>query len=393
MPGARTRAWVEVDLDALCANAEHVRRTAGPEAKLLPMVKADAYGLGMLPVARALADAFPGPGLAGFGVAAVAEGEALRAGGWPGRIVVFSPVAPIEFERAARADLCLCFSDVEALGFYAEVAARLGRRPAVHVEIDTGMGRAGLAWRDAEAWGPEVLRRTGTHLRWEGIFTHFHSADEPDLAPAEEQWRRFRAARAVLPPVPPGEEPRIVHVANSAAALRLPFRCDWVRPGIFLYGGRVGAEPPLQVASLRARVTLIREVPPGTSLGYGATYSAHRAELWGTLGIGYGDGLRRALGPAGGEALVRGRRVPLIGRISMDMTVVDLTDVPDARVGDVATLIGSDGEEIISLDRVAEQLGTISYEVLTGLTPRLPRLYTDSAADPVSDPARPDMER
>jgi alanine racemase len=171
--------------------------------------------------------------------------------------------------------------------------------------------------------------------------------------------------------------PRLLHSANSAAALRRGgYGGDLVRPGIFLYGGAAGpGTNPEPVAALRARVALVREVPEGSTCGYGATYRARRRERWGTLAIGYGDGLPRALSPAGGEALVRGRRVPLVGRISMDVAVVDLTGVPDARAGDVATLIGRDGAEEITVDEVAARVGTISYEILTGLTPRLPRVY------------------
>jgi alanine racemase len=383
-PDPRSRAWVEVELDALCSNAEHLRLAAGGSAALLPMVKADAYGLGMVPAARALADAFPD--LAGFGVAAVAEGEELRDAGWPGRIVVFTPVPPAEYGRAAAAGLTLCVSEVAAVRRWAAAAAAIGERLPVHVEIDTGMGRAGLPWAAASDWAPAIVREAAEWLEWEGVFTHFHSADEADLGPSRVQWDRFSEALDALPPTAGGRPRRVVHVANSAAALRLGFRCDWVRPGIFLYGGRVGAEPPRPVVSLRSRIVLVREVAAGSTLGYGATHAAVGPERWGTLAIGYGDGLRRSLGPAGGEVLVAGRRVPIIGRISMDMTVVDLTDVPGAEVGDTATLIGRDGDAEITLDEVAELAGTISYEILTGLTRRLPRVYVGESADRLGGP-------
>jgi alanine racemase len=372
---SQSRAWVEVNLDALCANAEHLRRTAGPEVTLLPMVKADAYGLGMLPVAKALAGAFPASVLAGFGVAAVQEGEALRSAGWRGRILVFSPVPRCEFERAAAAGLALCLSDVDAVEHWAGIAERTGRRLPMHLEVDTGMGRAGFPAREARDWGARVAEIAARGVRWEGVFTHFHSADEPDLGSAHDQWRRFQESLAALPPRGADEPALITHVSNSAAAMRLGFRCDWVRPGIFLYGGRVGGEPPQPVVSVRARLSRVRDVPAGTTVGYGATYTAAREERWGTLCIGYGDGLRRTLGTAGGEALIAGRRVPIIGRISMDMTTVDVTGLPEARVDRVATLIGEDGADRIDLDEVARRCETISYEILTGLTPRLPRVY------------------
>lgn len=382
----RSRAWVEVDLGALGRNLGRVADAAGPGARLLPMVKANAYGLGMSAVAAACARSLTAERLAGFGVAAVAEGEALRADGWSGRILVLAVVPPAEFERAAAARLTLALSEVAAVERWARAAEEHpdGGALAFHLEVDTGMGRAGLPWDEAAQWGPRVRAAAGDHLLWEGCFTHFHSADEPDLSSADAQWARFRAALAVLQGVwPLHGAPGLVHVANSAAAIRRGgYGTDLVRPGIFLYGGAAGPDAaPEPVVSVRARLALVREVSPGSTVGYGATYAARRRERWGTLCIGYGDGLPRRLGPAGGEVLVHGRRVPIIGRISMDATVVDLTDVPDARADDVATLIGSDGIDSITLDEVAARCGTISYEILTGLTARLPRLYLGAAGD------------
>ncbi len=369
---ARSRAWVEVDLDALRRNAQTIRSVAGSEAALVPMVKADAYGLGMNRVVAALLPEQPWA----FGVAAVAEGEALRRCGWRGPAIVFAPVAPGEYTRAVAANLTLCLSDVEAVQRWVAAGRSAGQPVAFHTEIDTGMGRAGFSWSEAAEWGAAVSGIAGSDARWEGCFTHFHSADEPVLAPADKQWQRFEQALRSLPPPQDGVQ-RLIHAANSAAALRRPeYARDLVRPGIFLYGGEVGAESrPRAVAALRARVVLVRDVPAGTTLGYGATYQAARSERWATLGIGYGDGLRRALGPAGGEVLIRGKRAPIIGRISMDVTVVNVASIPDVVPGDVATLIGRDGNAEIRLDDVAVRCGTISYEILTGLGPRLPRVY------------------
>ena len=360
---------MEVDGEALRRNLRRVHEAA-PGAAVLPMVKADAYGLGAVALLPLLAGG-PPPAW-GLGVAAVAEGEVLRAAGWTGRVVVFSPAPPGELDRAADAGLTLALSELESVRRWAALARATGRRLALHTEVDTGMGRAGFPCGEAASWGPAVAAAAADLLEWEGCFTHFHSADEPDLAPTDEQQRRFREA---LRFVPAGV--RVVHSANSAAALRRGgYGGDLVRPGIFLYGGRAGpGADPEPVAALRARIALVRDVPAGWSCGYGATYRAGGPERWGTLSIGYGDGLPRALGTAGGEALVGGRRVPIVGRISMDVTVVDLTGVPAARPGDVATLIGRDGDEEITVDEVAARAGTISYEVLTGLAPRLPRLY------------------
>jgi alanine racemase len=339
------------------------------------MVKADAYGLGLTRVAAALAHTLHPGGIGGFGVAAVAEGEALREAGWRGRTIVFSPLAPADYPRAAAAGLTLSLSSIEAVVRWAQTARKSSRTLPFHLEIDTGMGRSGFPVEELGVWGAEVARLAAESLRWEGCCTHFHSADEPDLGPTERQWTRFAAAVRRLEPLVAPDRLE-VHAANSAATLRCSFPADLVRPGIFLYGGRVGAEPPKPVAAVRARVVLVRSVPEGSTVGYGATHRAGPGgERWATLAIGYGDGLSRVLGSAGGEALVRGRRAPIVGRISMDTTVVDVTGISDVAVDDVATLVGRDGPEEIPLDEVARRAGTISYEILTGLTARLPRLY------------------
>lgn len=381
----QSRAWVEVRLDRLRENALAVQHALGPGRALIPMVKANAYGLGLEQVVRALLAA-PELDLWAFGVAAVAEGEALRAMGWSGRILVLSPAPPGELERAGAAGLTLCLSDVDSVRRWAEVASRLGRPLPLHTEIDTGMGRAGFPWGSVAEWGPRVAASVGP-LAWEGCFTHFHSADAADPGTMEEQWGRFRSALAGLRGIAP--ERLLVHVANSAASLRAHgFETDFGRPGIFLYGGEAGpGTTPAPVASVRARLSLVREVPAGTTVGYGAEYVAPHAQRWGTLSIGYGDGVPRALWRGGGEVLVRGRRAPIIGRISMDATTVDLTGVPDAAAGDVATLIGRDAEEEITVDQVAARCGTISYEILTGLTPRLPRVYQETMGSGAAGPS------
>jgi alanine racemase len=368
-----------VDEAALRRNLRRVKDAAGPDASVVPMLKANAYGLGVARVLRMVRAELAEGELFAIGVSAVAEGEELRALGWTGRVVVFAPAPPDELPRAARAGLTLALSDLDVVRRWAAEARALGRRLAFHAEVDTGMGRAGFPYADAAAWGGAIDGETADLLEWEGCFTHFHSADEPDLAPTDEQQRRFRQALDALPAPRDGTVRRVIHSANSAASIRRNgYGGDVVRPGIFLYGGSAGPDVvPDPVASVRARIALVKDVPAGWTCGYGATYTARRPERWGTLAIGYGDGLPRALSPAGGQALVRGRRVPIIGRISMDMTVVDLTEVPQARAGDVATLIGRDGGEVIGVDEVAAKVGTISYEILTGLGTRLPRVYVD----------------
>lgn len=363
------RAWLRVRADALRENYAALQAAAGPDARVIPMVKADAYGLGMADVVRTLRPSGPW----GWGVATLTEGLAVRALGVHDPVVVFSPLGPGELSDAIRADLQLSVSSLEALG-QVVAAATDGARAKVHVDIDTGMGRTGFDWRAASDWMPSVAAVAGDRVEWVGCFTHLHSAED-DEASVREQWSRFQEALAAADGPPRG---LMIHVLNSPGTFAVPeYASSAIRPGIFLYGGLVGRghAEPAPVVSLHARVCHVRDAAAGTTLGYGATYRAEVSERWATLSIGYGDGLPRSLGNRG-SALVGGRRVPIIGRISMDLTVVDISDVSGVRVGDVVTLLGADGGEEITLDEVAELAGTISYEILTGFTRRLPRVWT-----------------
>lgn len=375
--GSRARAWAEIDLAALRANFQVVRERAAAAKGVLPMVKANAYGLGVEAVLDALEPLDPW----GYGVATVAEGRALRALDISRPILVATPVPPGEEGAAVDAELTPSVSDVGSLRRLAAAAEAAGATIEFHVDIDTGMGRSGFPGADAARWGREVLDAAGP-LRWTGAYTHFHSADEDDgRAATLEQARRLEAALAALPVA---RDELVVHAANSAAALRWPeLAYDLVRPGIFLYGGRIApadseAPEPRPVVAIRARLSLVRDVAAGTTAGYGATYTAAQPERWGSAAIGYGDGLARAFAQNGG-ALVGGRRVSPRGRVSMDSVVLDVTGVPDVEAGAVATFVGSDGAETIALDDAAATMGTISYEVLTRMGERLERVYLDEA--------------
>jgi alanine racemase len=368
----RTRAWVEVDASALRRNARRLAERVGPTAPLIPMVKADAYGVGLDRAVEALRSVEP----LAWGVATPDEGVAVRRTGAPEPVHVYSPLSPGELERAVRAGLTPSLSDPAEL----EVAARAARaagaaRVPFQVEVDTGMGRAGATPAQLGAWR-ERLRARDRRLAWVGLFTHFHSADEAGGPGMEEQYGRFTRAVAELEPPP---EVR-VHVANSAAAARWAGQrpLGAVRAGIYLYGGRVGPDlpPPEPVVSLRARVSRVAEVPAGATCGYGATYRASGPERWATLAIGYGDGVRRALVP-GAAVILAGHRVPLVGRVSMDMVVANISGLDGVQPGHVATLLGGDGGQRVTLDEMAGWAQTISYEILTALGPRLPRIWSE----------------
>jgi alanine racemase len=366
----QARAWLRVRRDALCANYASLRSAVGSDVGLMPMVKADAYGLGMPEVLETLRPEGPW----GWGVATLVEGLRLREIVVDDPVVVFSPLLEDELEPALRASLHVTVSSLAALDRLIEASARSGVPALFHVDVDTGMGRTGFDWQTAGDWMPRVREAaTRGETRWIGCYTHLHSAED-DPASVHEQLERFERALAALTDPPQG---LTIHLLNSPGAFTAPEHARHVvRPGIFLYGGRVGAGHPMPdpVVSLHARVCHVRDAPEGTTAGYGATYRACKPERWATLSVGYGDGLPRALGNRG-SAILRGRRVPIIGRISMDLTVVDISDVPGAGVGDVATLLGAEGPETIALDELAELAGTISYEVLTGFTPRLPRIW------------------
>lgn len=346
------RAWADIDLGALVANARTVLSVSG--SRLLPMVKANGYGIGAAEATRALEAVDPW----GYGVVAVEEGVALRRSGIRRPIIVFGPVTDEGAGVCVKDDLRPVIGDLGALQRW---LAR-GDRP-FHVEIDTGMGRLGFQWRDRELIG-EAGRLLSHAKGWEGVFTHFHSADS-DPGSVGTQWDRLNAVVGSLP-----RRPAMVHAANSAAALQGPrFAGDLVRPGIFLYGGAAGPRTPETVVRLRAPVVATRRVAPGDTVSYGATWRAARPTTVVTIAAGYADGVPRSLGGKG-SVEIEGAVHPIAGRVTMDFTMVDVGDT-EPPIGTTATFFG----DAISLDAQAAAAGTISYELLTGLGPRVPRLY------------------
>jgi alanine racemase len=355
-----TRARVEIDLGALQRNGAALARRAG--VPMLPMVKADAYGVGAEAAVRALEPLQPW----GYGVASVAEGEELRRADVKRPIVVFTPLLVEDLPRLRSARL------VPTLGFAEEIDAwAKSGGGAWHLAIDTGMSRAGVPWRDVAS----VIEATA-RMSPQGAFTHFHSAELDDGTLAEQE-ARFREALASLPSRPP-----FLHTDNSAAiARRGRSQWDLIRPGIFLYGVGSGQGARLQpepVVTLRAPIVEIRELQPGDTVSYDATLRVERRTLIATLAVGYADGYPRALSGVG-SVIVGGALAPVAGRVTMDMTMIDVTTIR-CRVGDVATLIGRDGNTLLTVERVADTAQMSPYELLTGLRTRTERVYTEASA-------------
>ena len=346
---------MEIDVGALAENARTIARTAG--TRLLPVVKANAYGVGAVAVSGALEALNPW----GYGVATIEEGAELRAAGITRPILVFLPTRAQLFDAYERHDLTPGLGDA---GSILEWTARSDR--PFHVEIDTGMGRSGVRWDDTE----DLADALDTDA-FDGCYTQFHSADKRDGS-AEEQLRRFLSAVEKFP-----RRPRLLHVANSAAALRgKEFAFDLVRPGVFLYGGSPGEDlpQPQPVVSVRARVLSVRRVRKGESVSYNASWVAPRDTVIATLGIGYADGIRRRVSESGqASVLLRGKRCPIVGLVTIDMTFVE-TGTLEVQVGDVATIVGEDTKQRITLEEFSAWSGALQREFLTGLGARLPRI-------------------
>ena len=356
-----TRAWVEIDLGALVRNGERFARAAC--VPLLPMVKADAYGIGAVRAASALLSLEPW----GFGVATIEEGDELRRAGIELPILVFNPLLPDQFDAARRMQLRPVLGDARSIERWHSIGGAL----PWHLMIDTGMSRAGVPWREIASVADAVKAAPP-----EGACTHFHSSQLPDGS-REEQERRFRQAVSQLP-----VKIEMLHADNSGAVEhRSPSPFSIARPGIFLYGvgsGHDATIEPEPVVAMRGRIVEIRVVQEGDTVGYDASWRAPRAGRIATVSLGYADGFRRALGNKA-HGLLHGHRVPVVGFVTMDMTMVDVTD-RRCEVGDVVTLIGRDGKESLTVADVAAVGGFSPYELLTGLRQRLPRVYVGTDA-------------
>jgi alanine racemase len=366
--------WAEVDLDAIRTNVRALADAAAPAA-LMAVVKADGYGHGAVPVARAALDA----GASWLGVALVEEGAELRGAGIDAPVLVLSEPPPAAAPAVVGLGLTPVAYTPVGIEALAKAVAHAGAAEPlpVHLKVDTGMHRVGCTVADAHTLAESITARD--ELRLEGVLTHLAKADEPDDPYTGEQLDRFNGVLHELRDA--GVAFDLVHAANSAGLLAFGDRArfDLVRCGIAIYGvpparSLAGCAPLRPAMALKARVSHVKTLPAGARLSYGLRYTMPHAGTVATVPVGYADGVPRALSASGGEVLLRGRRHPIAGTVTMDQLMVDVGDAP-VEVGDEVVLLGRDGDEEVTADEWAERVGTINYEIVCGIGRRVPRSY------------------
>ena len=364
------RSWAEIDLSAITDNVRYFKTFVGPERMVMPAVKADGYGHGAVEIARAALEG----GADRLGVATCLEGQQLREAGIGVPIQVFGATLPEEVKTAVKYNLTLSLHELEIARLVAIEAALNDRRIPVQFKIDTGMGRLGILPENAVAAAREVFDLPG--LRFEGVFMHF--ADASDVPYSRQQIERFNAACTALEDA--GVTGFLRHASSSSAALMYPeAHYDMIRPGAGIYGflspSWLSREHSLRPAmSWRSSIIQIKEYPVDSDLGYNRTFTTRRPTRVAVLPVGYADGYRREFSNRA-QVLIRGRRAPVVGVVSMDYTMVDVTDLEELQTGAVATLLGCDGEECITPEEMAEWGETIPYCLTTGVGMRVGRQY------------------
>jgi alanine racemase len=373
--------WAEVSLGAIARNLRTVRKHVGPKTQILAVVKSNAYGLGAVPVAKALEKA----GAEQFGVTCANEGVELREARIRKPILVLTGFWPGEEKRFIEHRLTPALIRLEDVKSYerAAKAARLKSRARFHLKINTGMNRLGILPSELDAF--DAALADSPHIQLEGTFTHFASAEDCTARQTVDQEELFRQCLERMRGM--GIDPGIVHMANSGAICARPSTwANMVRPGAILYGYYQSFDPPdkgqeirdrLRVEpslSLRAKIITLRDLPAGQPVGYSAKFVTQRPSRIAVINAGYADGILRQRTNRG-CALLRGRRVPLVGAISMDLTTLDVTGVPEAELGDVVTLYGRDGSSEIKVSDVAAEIGTVTSDLLCALGKRVPRYY------------------
>ncbi|MEP0808287.1 alanine racemase [Trichocoleus sp. ST-U2] len=368
----KERAWVEIDLAALAHNVRQLRRFLSPKTALMAVVKADAYGHGAITVAEIACQS----GASWLGVATIPEGIQLREAGIQAPILILGASNTTEQVQAiAHWNLQPTLCTPQQALVFSETLGTLNRSLPVHVKLDTGMSRLGTPWQEAAEF--VALVQGLPHLKIASIYSHLATADSPDPTGMRQQRDRFEEAIALIKTT--GMTPPRLHLANSAAALSDPsLHYDMVRVGLATYG--LYPAPHLKsvidlkpVMKVKARVTQVKNISPGTGVSYGHQFVASRDMRLAAIAIGYADGVPRNLSNKM-QVLLRGQPVPQIGAITMDQLMLDVSAIPDLQTGEVVTLLGKEGNAEISADDWAATLGTISWEILCGFKHRLPRV-------------------
>jgi alanine racemase len=374
--------WAEISLKAIQRNLKVVRKQIGPKPKILAVVKSNAYGLGAVPVSKALEKA----GADWFGVTCTNEGIELRESGIRKRVLVLTGFWPGEEKRLIQNRLTPVVTRLDDLRLLERAAKGFRGKSApvpFHLKINTGMNRLGTSADEVDAFVRTLSECR--HIALEGTFTHFASAEDFSARQTDDQEQLFRRCLSRMRAL--GVSPGIVHMANSGAICARPETfADMVRPGAVLYGYYQSFDPPQKgeevrerlplepSLSFRARIITLRDVPAGQGIGYSARFVTERPTRIAVINAGYADGILRQRTNRG-CALVRGRRVPLVGTISMDLTTLDVTGVPEAQLGDIVTLYGTDGADSIVVSDVAREIGTVTSDLLCALGRRVPRYY------------------
>ncbi len=367
--------WLEVDLEAIAHNTRLIKQAIGPDVALMAVLKADGYGHGAIKVARTALN----NGAVYCGVASLNEAAALRAASIDAPILILGYTPAWHAREALLRDVAVTLYDLDVARAFSRAAIDLQRPARAHIKIDTGMGRLGVLPKDAVDFINAVAALPGIEI--EGLFTHFSCADtDPDFT--RLQLARF--LEIVHNPKSKIQHPKWIHAANSAATLTLPdTRLNMARVGLALYGlspfgaDQTGLPDVLQqlrpALAWKTTISQVKTLPDGAPVSYGATYRCQGERRIAVIPVGYADGFRRAPQHFG-EVLVRGRRAPIVGRVCMDQTMIDVTDIPGVRIGDEVVLIGRQGDQRVTAEDVAARLGTINYEVVSAILPRVPRV-------------------
>jgi alanine racemase len=365
---AKYSTWTEIDLEAIRNNVALIREQT--RVQVMAVVKANGYGHGLIPAAKAAING----GATWLAVARIEEAEALRESGLKDPILVMGYTPEDKVDSAIKLDISITIWDGDQVSRVSNAAKKLSRNAKIHLKVDTGMSRLGVQPEETL----ELVQRIADQesLTFEGVFTHYALADQDIQSVTDEQEMAFRSILTSLSKY--NWLPPIVHSANSAAAISRPSSYfNLVRPGIAIYGLRPSISAQLGNKFRAAMVwktvlSQVKTLPPGCGISYGHEYVTQKEERIGTLSVGYADGFRRV---PGNKVLIGGKIIPVVGRVCMDQVCVQLDEVPSAKAGDEAVLIGSQGDQRITAEQVADKWGTINYEVVCGVSARVPRIY------------------